>query len=266
MSNSGRQFLVGAALLAVTFASASAPFAARCDNVESCLPQLRFGETRALRELAAQTLGERGDPVAITTLVTALQEDDGEYVRAAAAWALGQIGPHPDSALALSRRLLEDGRREVRIGAAVAIARLQAPEGIAAMTRALGEDVSAEVRNAAAVALVSLQGEGAEAALLEALRAEGDRGVRRTVAESLGMRKQESAAGGLIRALQMDSAIEVRQEAARALGRIGGEAAREALAYYAEHSVFRQIQRAARDALALIPLEAEPQPTASTTN
>ena len=139
MSNSGRQFLVGAALLAVTFASASAPLAARCDNVESCLPQLRFGEIRAQRELAAQTLGERGDPVAITALVTALQEDDGEYVRVKAAQALGRLGT-PQVVEPLSEALAGDPRERVRETAASALGMIGAPTGAPALIAALEGD------------------------------------------------------------------------------------------------------------------------------
>jgi HEAT repeat protein len=86
------------------------------------------------------------------------------------------------------------------------------------------------------------------------------------VVETLGRRKRESVSPGLVRTLQMDPAIEVRQAAATALGHIGGAMARDALSYYAQHSIFAQVSRAAQDALAELPPPPGSQPTAAAAN
>ena len=54
-------------------ASASA---GSCVTIPDCLAQLRFGETRGSRELAAQRLGERGSTEAIPYLARSLAEDE----------------------------------------------------------------------------------------------------------------------------------------------------------------------------------------------
>ena len=84
--------LMLAVLAAGLLGLSSAAAAAECENVAGCIPQLRFGETQALRELAAQLLGERGAADAIPYLAEALTKDDGEFVRVNAAQALGRIG------------------------------------------------------------------------------------------------------------------------------------------------------------------------------
>ena len=49
-----------------------------CVTVKDCLAQLKYGESRMARELAAKVLGERGDVAALKDLKEALQGDEGD--------------------------------------------------------------------------------------------------------------------------------------------------------------------------------------------
>ncbi|HKI99890.1 MAG TPA: HEAT repeat domain-containing protein [bacterium] len=315
-------------LLVLAGGSPQTARAAQCTDVSTCISQLRFGETQALRELAAERLGERGAPDAIPYLAEALAKDDGEFVRVNAAQALGQIGTiasvkpltqalandkrelvrvaagralgniqaqdaatdlvtalqkdpewqvraasaeslgqlQPPGAVvtALSAQLLNDGRVEVRIAVADALASLKAKEGATALVHAMRDDPVPDVRIAATKALgVVIDGEAVDKALLAALQEERERIVRRTIVETMGQRKRETVSAGLVHALQMDPAIEVRTAAAGALGQIGGQVARDALSYYAKNSLFPQVRRAAQDALAVLPEAPASKPIAS---
>ena len=291
-----------------------------CETVDTCIPQLRYGETRALREVAAQFLGERSNPKGLPALVVALENDRGEFVRVKAAEALGRIGTpatvkplsqalagarrdrrdlvrqtaaealgnletkdgraalldamardpawpvRATSAMSLSkspptrviveaigRRLRRDPRREVRLVTAKALGEMKSPLAATALIEALEKEPLPDVKTAVAKAMIEIDSKAVDLALLLALREDAGRGVRRQVAETLGRRRKENAVGGLVQTLREDPAIEVRVEAATALSRIGGKEARAALEYFARHSQFSKITRAAQNALDVFP-------------
>jgi HEAT repeat protein len=118
-----------------------------------------------------------------------------------------------------------------------------------ALKKALTGEADGMVRGQAARSM----GESDDPSLVEPLVAavEGDKEptVRQAAAASLGARRETKAVPTLIREVQRDSSLDVRQEAAAALGRIGGPEAKEALTYFAQHSLFPQIRRVAVEVL-----------------
>jgi len=70
-------------------------------------------EKKYLQRNAAIALGNHGDPAYVPVLVEALEGQDDELVRGAAAWALGKIGT-PDARSALEKFLAQEPAESVR--------------------------------------------------------------------------------------------------------------------------------------------------------
>lgn len=142
----------------------------------------------AARWMAARALGRIGDPLAVTPLVDALLQNDGD-LGVFVAEALGHLGdrravpalleaagPRPEPALrgivdALGRLgdaraipllldLLESGKEDVRHAAVVALGQLRGQAAVAALKKASRDDHAQYVRESAAAALEGIQGRG----------------------------------------------------------------------------------------------------------
>lgn len=96
-------------------------------------------------------LGQVAGPVA-SRLVVALEDQQPE-VRAAAARAIGSIGPNAKGVMPKVSALLKDREPRVRQEAAVALARLEARDEVPALVEALAD---VEIRDTALVALLHL--------------------------------------------------------------------------------------------------------------
>jgi len=81
-------------------------------------------EKKYLQRNAAIALGNHGDPDHVPVLIEALETQDDELVRGAAAWALGKIAT-PDAQAALEKFLTQDTSESVRSEIQGALDRLQ---------------------------------------------------------------------------------------------------------------------------------------------
>jgi epoxyqueuosine reductase QueG len=81
-------------------------------------------EKKHLQRNAAIALGNHGDPDHVAILIEALETQDDELVRGAAAWALGKIAT-PDARAALEKSLKQDTSESVRSEIQGALDRLQ---------------------------------------------------------------------------------------------------------------------------------------------
>jgi HEAT repeat protein len=218
-----------ALLIALGTGLAPAARAAECEHVETCIAQLRYGETRALRELAAQLLGERGAPDAIPYLAEALAKDGGEFVRIYSAQALGRIGTL-DSVKPLVTALADDKRELVRQAAAEALGNIQAQTAGTALVASLQKDPSWQVRAAAAQALGQLRPTPAAATALAAqLLSDGRVEVRIRVTQALANLKANEGSAALAKAMAEDPVPDVRIAAAKALAVVDGPVVDKAL-------------------------------------
>lgn len=125
-------------------------------------------------------------------------------------------------------RAVADGREEVRVGAAMALARSARADCAAAARGLLAADGHWWVRYAAAEGLARRPGEQAVLALAQALRGDRRWSVRMVAAKSLGELGGTEAFSALTRALD-DPDEGVRTAAAMSLGRLGGPEAASAL-------------------------------------
>ena len=166
-----------------------------------------------VRAAAAWALGEIKAPEAVRYLFQAL-EDEEVYVRMAAAGALGEIGPE---ALPHLIQALKDEEGDVREAATWALGEIKAPEAVPHLIQAL-KDEDEDVRWAAAGSLGEIKAPEAIPHLIQALGDE-DKNVRWLVAEALGKTKAPEAIPHLIQALE-DEDKDVRAAAAMALGEI----------------------------------------------
>lgn len=228
-----------------------------------------FGR-RMLREdgraETARRLGEARDAAAVPYLAPFLKDPDPE-VRAACAWALGQIGDaslvmdlrirmekEPDPAVrraladALARlgdptavrtlaERVEDADPAVRVAAVRALAAVRGDAARAGLAKALANP-HAEVRNTARAALIEA-GPPAFDALLRAARRTRNEKVHVAVAEVLAADGTARAVPALLALVgatdDADAARQVHATAVRALAALGEEAAPAILAAARDH-------------------------------
>jgi HEAT repeat protein len=207
-------------------------------DVDSLLDHLKLGDSPAIRERAAEILGEvvEGEPQAIDALVTAARSDDDEGVRGAAIDALDAIGGE-----ALERLIgdmagidtegatwvraeafveaLSSGRPELRMAAANALRRLGDPGALPALVDTL-DDPNPRVRARAARACGAIGDERAAPALANRL-SDPDGRVRRDAADALAAIGTERALAPLLGAVT-DANDQVRYAAVMALGSYQG--------------------------------------------
>lgn len=243
--------IFGATLIALALFPAAAA-AYPCKTVDTCIPQLRYGETRALREVAAQFLGERSNPKGLPALVAALEKDRGEFVRVKAAEALGRIGT-PDTVKPLTRALVgaqRDRRDLVRQTAARALGNLQTKDGRAALLSALERDPAWPVRAASAWALSqSPPSRVLVEAIGRSLRRDPRREVRLETAKALAGMKSPIAAAALIEALEKESLADVRMEVAKAMIEIDSKSVGQALRLALREEPGRTVRRQVAESL-----------------
>jgi HEAT repeat protein len=210
-------------------------------NVRGLIKALGYQKDYGVRRVAAEALGEIGDPRAVDPLTNALNDD--KVVRRAAIRALGEIGA---PAVVPLTNALKDGKEVVRGAAAEVLVKIGAPAVeplIAALT-----DKHEDVRWTVAEALDKigwLPDEGANGVAYWVAKREWDQcvligapravapltnalkddvvGVREAAAKALGKIGDPRAVEPLILALKNDARV-VREAAAFALGKIGAPA------------------------------------------
>jgi hypothetical protein len=221
--------------MAEEIARAAEEGAARGRSVQGERPRLSFSvlmdalqdeESSEIRVMAAQGLGEIGDPRAIQALSDALGNDRDDEVRRWAAcrrwsaWALGEIGD-PRGIQGLSDAMRQDDYGEARRWAAWALGEIGDPRGIDVLLDAVRTDRHGETRRWAAWALGEIGDSRGVPALIEALLNDSVAEVRRWSAWALGEIGDSRATEALSRAAR-DSNPEVRRWAIWALTEIGG--------------------------------------------
>ena len=213
-------------------------------DVSGLMKALRNKKHSFTRELAVTALGELGDPVAVPSLLTALEDEEwtvrwhaaealgkigdaravesliaalnckGAEVRQAAAHALERIGWRPDRSQAGAAYWVEMRQWDqcVAIGA----------PAVEPLITAL-KDERAGCCQAAAEALGRIADPLAVKSLVGAL-ASHDAQLRRAAAEALGKIGNPQGAESLTDALMNDPSVDVRNAAAEALVKIGAPA------------------------------------------
>jgi len=175
------------------------------------------------RETAARALGAIEDPVAVSSLIIALQDTD-RSVREASAGALGAIkDPAAVQALVVA---LKDTEAIVRFAAARALIEIKDPIASPALVDAL-KDESKEVREIAARALDKYKDPATVPAFVVALKDKSS-DVRKTAVRALGEIKDRSAVSALVAAMK-DEDRDIRKAVVNALGEIKDPAAVPAL-------------------------------------
>jgi HEAT repeat protein len=193
------------------------------------LMRLMTSDTAGVRRTAVEEVAKLREQAlpAVMRLGKLVAEDEDPEVSAAAARALGEIGPPAARALLALRTALTDGSLEVRRASAVAIGKIGpgAVGAIGDLARAWTTDVDAGMRADAAASLRRLQVSKADvaSALGEDLHSE-DPGVRLracyAIAELGSTGKDNDAVAALEGALA-DEVAAVRAAAAFSLGSLG---------------------------------------------
>lgn len=151
----------------------------------------------------------------------ALLRDRRPWRRAAAAHALGDMGPAGTVPLIIA---LGDRNRDVRSAAARSLGRLRSVEAVSPIVRGLSS--GSIPTSVGGDALLAIGREAAET--LQGLMTHPDPQVRTVVIDLLGLVGADGDAAP-VQAHLTDASPEVRSAAARALGHLGAEGAAEAL-------------------------------------
>ena len=179
-------------------------------DVKALIQALGYKKDYMIRDAAAKSLGELGDPRAVQPLIAALR-DESLLVRCTAAQALGWIGD---------------------------------PRAAGALITALDDSVI-DVQEYAAEALVKIGSPAVDALIAALSTSQGS--VKEHVAKILGMIGDIRAAEPLIAALKAQSSS-VRRAAAIALGKIGDPCAVDPLIFVLDDQ-HGEVARAAANAL-----------------
>ena len=172
-----------------------------------------FRQDARFRKQLVEALGAVGTP-AVPPLIQALGDRNSD-VRAAACWALGEIGDR--RAVPPLIQALRDGYSNVRAAACEALVKIGAP-AVPHLIQAL-RDGNSDVRWAACRALGAIGDRQAVPPLIQAL-GDGDSDVRAAACRALGEIGDGQAVSPLIQALG-DWNRDVRVAACEALGEIG---------------------------------------------
>jgi HEAT repeat protein len=168
-----------------------------------------------VREAAAESLGDIGDPAAVGPLVSVLNDADPK-VAAMAATSLGRLKA-ADAAPALLA-LLSRGAPESAAAAARALGDVGARQAAGTLSEALLNDkLESAVREEAAAALGKLKDPAALPALVSSLNNPDDR-IRWAAADGLGRLGLPESVAPLGKTLASDKDSRVREVAALALG------------------------------------------------
>ena len=203
-------------------------------------------EDRDVRRHAAYALENIGDPRAIGPLIQALNDKDWT-VRGGAAYALGSMGD--PKAVEPLIQALKDEEVETLFDVAKALGKIGDARAAEPLVQALNHrDEEVQVR--AALALGTMGDARAVETLIPALKHRHSI-VRREAAETLGNTGGARAVEPLVQALK-DKDLLVRWRAARALGAIGDARAVEPLTQVLEGNPHRDVREAAEESLAKI--------------
>jgi arylsulfatase A-like enzyme len=234
--------------------------------------------------------GRLGDLLAAADLAAMLQSDSPLPVRREAARLLVALPPRPETraavlaalsaddeelrrwiavagtrlgdptALAQARQILAgpDGDRELRVQAALALARAKDPSGVPVLAGAL-DDCRENVLGCQLIILElgKLRDRRAVPALLAHLPEVQN---RREMVQALGDIGDPDVAPALVERLAHDEYVPVRVEAARALARLGGAEARAGLEQSARQEREASVKEAARAALSALAAAPSPRP------
>ncbi|HEU4689298.1 MAG TPA: HEAT repeat domain-containing protein, partial [Vicinamibacterales bacterium] len=246
-------------------------------RLERCVRALGYSFLGPLLEIVVKTHSgdlQRRDAVlafgdleptqAVPALGDALADDVSDFVRAAAAEALGKIGV-PDTLLPLLVALESDPSPSVRHASVGALRHLADVRAVQPLLQALHSDTDPGVRRAAAQAISIIAPDEALDALLDVVCRDRDAYVRRAAADQLGKFAATQAVPALVRAFFVPAGDEppgtqeagsgmfpserARQSIVRALGNIGGSEAVSALVDIIRDDPNPQVRRSLSGAL-----------------
>ena len=184
-------------------------------SLVSAVRDLTTSPDPKVREEAAATLGELGDPEALPALVESLETDSAIEVRESALVSLQRLGLEE-----LVWLLLNHDDPRIRAAAARGLNALRDARALDPLLQALSSDDDPGVREEAARALASVGKDRAEEGLLLAATVDESASVRAAAVETLGKLRTDWTASQLVSILQSDSSWRVREMAAWALGEI----------------------------------------------
>ena len=218
---------------------------AEAEPLPTLVEELKSSEDPQVREEAAQTLGDLGEPEALPALIEAAEHDRSLAVQLAAETAIHKIGV--DELIWLS---LNHEDPVIREAAVDALRVASSHRSVDALRQALATDEDSRVREASAEALAKIGGEKAEQALLDAALNDEEAVVREAAVRGLGTQKADWTAEELADLLGSDPAATVRVAAAEALGEFQDPVALRALLDAMSNDPDRDVRSAARRALA----------------
>lgn len=163
-------------------------------------------------------------PIAESTLITLLDEDDNLIVKKAAAWSLGILRSEPAVPVLLEQLKSHDG--ELRAKSATALGRIGHEGAMEPLLVMANRDKSPEARRAATRALEEMSDPEVHgrlpplAPMLSALKAP-DAVTRKDAALKLATRGNRRSVGPLLEQVKAETDLEARRAMIEALGEIG---------------------------------------------
>lgn len=196
------------------------------------------------RRWAAQELASRrNDAAAVEALDRALHQDSFYAVRAAAAWALGNLGSGEARKALLSG--LQDSNSRVRGAIASALGHFPADVEVASVLKGLlNQDDSYAVQAEAAVSLAHIRADHAFEILQQKLEAQPYRTVARGIFSAFNRLKDKRALPIAVQAAAYGKPDYLRSSAARTLGVLGKgdpQAFQQLMRMASDHNVFMRV-------------------------
>ena len=193
-------------------------------SLMSLMEELTNSEDPGIREDAAHTLGDLGDPEALPALLGAALYDEAVSVRQAAETAILRIGIEELIRILLNHEDPLMRERAAELLGAFASSNIFGDDGrskaVDALLQALSSDVDAQVRTASVRALEEIGGEAAETGVLQAAVADEEVSVREVAIRALGNMKARWAAEEIVTLLREDANAVIREAAAWTLGEL----------------------------------------------
>ncbi len=168
-----------------TMGAENSPVSEHLDVRHVLIEALVSDKDGAVRESAAEALGEIGSEESSSALMDALSLDENADVRGSAAYALGFMKSE-EALPVLIKALISDTNCEVRGRAAYALGRIKKTEAVPYLTAVFTAHKESLIRGNATYALGEIGGVEAIPFLIQALTMDKDTYVRFRAAEALG--------------------------------------------------------------------------------